>query len=89
MQKAGMGLYLHNRLHTQKNIPSSSDTPAIGQNAIGCTCIDDFYLPFVEAPEQLVKTPCTIRIEFVASLISFIPSSSKFFHSLRGPPLKA
>ena|SRR5882724_2002478 len=89
MQKAGAGLYLHNWLHSQKNIPSSSGAPVIGQNTIACSCIDDFYVPFAETPEQLVQAPYTIKIEFVASLISFIPSSSKFFHSLRGPPLKA
>ena len=88
MLKAGGGLYLHNWLHSQKNIPASSNTPAIGQNAIACSCIDDFYIPFDETPEQPVQTPSTIKIEFVTSLTSLIPSS-KFFHSLRGPPQKA
>ena len=84
-----MGLYLHNWLHTQKNIPFLSDTPVFGQNTIACSCIDDFYIPFHETPEHVVQTQGAIKTEFVVSLISLVPSSWNFFHSLRGPPLKA
>ena len=89
MQKAGGGLYLHNWLHSQKSIPASSGTPAIGHNTLGCTCIDDFYTPFTETPGQVHQKTGPIKIEFVPSVRSLIPSSSKSFHLLRGPPLKA
>lgn len=87
--KAGGVLVLHDWLHAQSNVSRSTDIPGVGQKGITCTCIDDFYVPFTETPEQVVQIPDPIRIEFVASLTSSIPSFSKFFHSLRGPPLKA
>jgi hypothetical protein len=89
MLKAGGGLYLHYWLHSQKSATASSGTTAISQNPLTCTCIDDFNIPFTETPGQVVQKPGSIKIEFVASLASLIPSFSKFFHSLRGPPLKA
>ena len=89
--KAGGGLYLHNWFHAQNKVHTSSlsDTLAVGQITVACTCIDDFYIPFIAEPEQIVQAPCTIKNEFVASLISVIPSSSKSFHLLRGPPFNA
>jgi len=93
MLKAGGGLYLHNWLHAQNKVhtfsSSSSDILAMGQDNIACTCIDDFYIPFIAVPEQILQAPGRIKDEFVVSLISLIPSSSKSFHLLRGPPLNA
>jgi hypothetical protein len=89
VQKTAGGLYLHNWLHSQNSIPFSADKPAIGQNILSCSCINDFYLPFAEAPEQLVQNPCAVKNEFIVSLKSLVPSCSKFFHSLRGPPTQS
>lgn len=89
MLKAGGGLYLHNWLHAQNKVHVTSDIPAVGQNTVACTCIDDFLIPFIETPEQIIQARGTIENEFVPSLISLIPSSSKLFYLLRGPPMKA
>jgi hypothetical protein len=91
MLKAGGGLYLHNWLHAQnkEHTSLSSDILAVGQSTVACTCIDDFYIPFIAAPEQIIQAPERTKTEFVASLISLIPASSKSFHLLRGPPLNA
>ena len=86
MQKTGGGLYLHNWLHAPNGRLANSGLPAIGQDALSCTCLDDFYIPFSETPEQVVQIPATIQIEFVTVPILSIPFAQKFFHSLRGPP---
>jgi hypothetical protein len=86
MLKVGGGLYLHNWLHAQNAASASSGLPALGNATSHCTCIDDFYIPFTEAPEQIVQAPAAIRTAFIAPPKFLIPFFPKFFHSLRGPP---
>jgi hypothetical protein len=89
MQKTGGGLYLHNWLHAQNNRSVNADRPNIGQDSVNCTCLDDFNIPFSESPEAIIQIPATKQIEFVAAAIPSIPIAPHYFHSLRGPPLKA
>jgi hypothetical protein len=84
-QKIGLGLYLHNWLHTnncQQSLP-------IGNNVSGytCSCVDDFSMPFAGNLEPVTQTISTERVEFIACHKFLIPFSSTFFHSLRGPPV--
>ncbi|HMJ46652.1 MAG TPA: hypothetical protein VK498_04950 [Ferruginibacter sp.] len=89
MQKAGGGLFLHNFLHFQKIEPVSDVTTSLKHTISSCSCIEDFYVPFTETPQQTVHSPCRIHFEFVTPHSALIPFSAKFFHSLRGPPREA
>jgi len=84
-QKAGGGLYLHNWFHATacKETPQSTGARVTGYN---CSCIDDFSMPFADNPETVYQPAPTIEPEFVPSEKSFVPVSSKLFHSLRAPP---
>ncbi|NOT52107.1 MAG: hypothetical protein HOP10_12615 [Chitinophagaceae bacterium] len=86
MQKTGGSLFLHNWTHTQNNTCGSHGLPAIAEELISCACIDDFYTPFVESPEQLIQLLPAIKIAFITVGDLPIPFSSRVFHSLRGPP---
>src|SRR5258705_13645897 len=88
VQKTIGGLYLHNWLHAQNNSSGSlaSHSPAIIAHTGNCTCIDDFYIPFTETPQQFIQPIPVIETGFVAVLQFSIPFTVKFFHSLRGPP---
>jgi hypothetical protein len=89
MQKTGGGLYLHNWLHNQNDHSVNTDLPAIGQNGLSCTCLDDFNIPFSESPEIVIQIPVVVQIEFTVASIPSILISPKFFPSLRGPPQTA
>ena len=87
MQKTGGGLFIHNWLHSQAAIVYSSDHhQEIEKNSFGCTCADDFYLPFEEASGQVETIPPTPKNEFPGSYSYTIPFGIKFFRSLRAPP---
>jgi hypothetical protein len=86
MQKTVGGLYLHDWFHTQNNNCTSHELPTITERIASCTCIDDFYTPFAESPEQIIQAVPEIKTSFVAILDLPIPFSSRVFHSLRGPP---
>jgi hypothetical protein len=86
MQKTVVGLYLHNWLHTPCSQTETSKAPGISLSGINCTCIDDFYLPFSETPEQVVPTIPVIETGFTAVLQFSIPFTEKILPSLRGPP---
>jgi hypothetical protein len=87
MQKAGGGLFLHDWLHAQNKTNASHQLPAVAEGVANCTCIDDFYVPFAETAGQIIQPVPEIKTEFVAVPDLPIPFSSKFFHSLRGPPV--
>jgi len=84
-QKVGGGLYLHNWLHANacKQFAHTAGEVVSGYN---CSCIDDFSMPFADNPEKVYQPVSSMEIEFVLSRQSFVPFSSKFFHSLRAPP---
>jgi hypothetical protein len=88
LQKTVGGLYLHNWLHTsaaktEKHIPGSPEITATSKD---CSCIDDFYVPFIESAEQLVASVPPATIVCLSPLKTAIPYRGKDFHSLRGPP---
>jgi hypothetical protein len=84
-QKIAGGLYLHNWLH-QKNCKQS--THSTGTNVVGytCTCVEDFSIPFAEAPACFNQPVPSIEVEFIGFHKFLVPYSSSFFYSLRGPP---
>src|SRR5258706_8799189 len=88
MQKTCGGLYLHNWLHSQNNPSKSSAShlPDIATDPGKCACIDDFYLPFTETPEQFIQPIPVIETGFVSVFKFSIPFEVKIFLSLRGPP---
>jgi hypothetical protein len=84
-QKVGGGLYLHNWLHANacKETSQSTGSTVTGYN---CSCIDDFSMPFADNPETIYQRVPLIETEFLHPGISFVPFSSRLFHSLRAPP---
>ncbi len=86
MQKTGGGLYLHNWLHAKNTRTASSDHVIIKQESTSCSCIDEFYLPFAEAPQTLTSAVVVPKTGFFAAITASIPTVSKTFQSLRAPP---
>jgi hypothetical protein len=84
-QKIGIGLYLHNWLHVS-NYKQSSQSHGTNVAGYGCTCVDDFSMPFTENLEPVGQTIYPIEVEFVSSHKFLIPLSATLFYSLRGPP---
>lgn len=86
VQKSGAGLFLHNALH--KSAYAANEVPA-GQDktkGYGCTCIDDFMMPFDETAEVIIDQPVLAFNDnfklFADRIVSITPELS----SLRGPP---
>lgn len=87
-QKMGMGLYLHNCLHTSKQQHTATTNSTPGDEVkFACGCVDDFTVPFTELP-ALPQVPVLIPVVIapvVAPIVSF-QSIHKYFRSLRAPP---
>jgi len=83
-QKVGVGLYLHNWLHTN-NCQQSSP---IGSNVTGyaCSCVDDFSMPFAEPIAEIVSSVPVLHQSFISSYIQPVLTFSRIFNSLRAPP---
>ena len=86
-QKTGVGIFLHNVLHTSEHKISSGTTPDTSTINFACNCIDDFSSPFDETVTVSLNSPIIHK----AALISFsrqsAPSAFYLFSSLRGPPV--
>lgn len=84
--KSGAGLFLHNFLHTGNpahEAPLTEDTKTVNY---GCTCIDDFLMPFDETVNPVFSRLCS-HIPITTSLFrDDIPFCILVFSSLRGPP---
>ena len=85
-QKMIGGLYLHNWLHSSR---SSSHHPPQEKiiSQYNCSCIDDFNIPFSEPAVVLLEAPPAAHFVFFTATEISLPVVSKFFHSLRGPPV--
>ena len=86
-QKTGVGIFLHNVLHTSEHKNSSGTTPDTSTINFACNCIDDFSSPF----EETITVSLTFPITHKESLITFSPQSAPaafyLFSSLRAPPV--
>ena len=85
-QKMVGGLYLHNWLHGSGNI--AFHLP--GEKAISpynCSCIDDFNIPFTEPATVYIDIPSRIHNAIYAIPEISLPVVTRFYHSLRGPPV--
>jgi hypothetical protein len=85
--KSGAGLFLHNFLHSGNPVheaPLTDDTKTLNY---GCTCIDDFLMPFDETSDPVFFHP-GFHITNPTSVFSDdIPFCISFYSSLRGPPV--
>ncbi len=86
MQRTGGGLYLHNWLHAKNTRSASSDQVILKQEGASCSCIDEFYLPFAEAPQTLTSAIVVPKTGVFVAITVSIPTVSKAFQSLRAPP---
>lgn len=85
-QKMGVGLYLHNWLHTPQQHTTSSKPVSSQEIQFACGCINDFTLPFTETTVPTLQVPVmTVSILHNAPAFT-IPAVYKYFHSLRAPP---
>jgi len=84
-QKMSSRLYYHIRVHVQDN-SSACSSPNDARVSNTCSCIDDFYIPFLEPLEQNITIPPKIVTGFIDSYTASVLSISKYFHSLRAPP---
>jgi hypothetical protein len=87
-QKSGLGLYLHNWLHQNKN-PSISYSARQAFNTVQlkCNCIDDALRPLKTAINVFeIKTPEKKLFSFHNEHSSSLSPFTKLFQPLRGPP---
>ncbi|HLX91823.1 MAG TPA: hypothetical protein VKR32_09080 [Puia sp.] len=89
-QKLGVGLYLHNWLHDNRNYSKGNKTgPGVDQIQINCACIEDALMPLDPSPSTIeIKAPEKYFFSF--SNFYHFPTSTvaKLFYGLRGPPAK-
>jgi hypothetical protein len=87
-QKMGMGLFLHNWLHSSKQHTTSSSKPISDQEIqFACGCINDFNLPFTETTVPELQAPVIIAHKPNTEPVYTFPAVYKYFRSLRAPPV--
>jgi hypothetical protein len=85
-QKMGMGLYLHNWLHTSSS-HSTAATPLTSEELKNaCSCINDFTAPLTETGVPELPQPVTVLNAPLALAVYNLPAVYKYYHSLRAPP---
>lgn len=85
-QKMGMGLYLHDWLHTNK-IHSTASSPLSSEElSYACNCINDFTTPLTETELQVLEEPHQTVSAPEAVPVATLAVVYKYFHSLRAPP---
>jgi hypothetical protein len=88
-QKMGMSLYLHNWLHSSKQHSASSKPNSSQELQLACGCINDFNLPLTETSIPELQAPVIVLHQPHSEPVFSIPAVSKYFHSLRAPPVLA
>jgi len=86
-QQVGAGLYIHNRLHTDKAQTHSRHDDAAKEISFACSCVDSFLTPFVEAGELIIEQPLISHFTILHSFTERIYFTSIIFQPLRGPPV--
>src|SRR5688572_20230345 len=86
-QKMGMSLYLHNWLHAATQHTPSSKPISSQEIQFACGCINDFNLPFTETTVPEIQAPLIIVHKPHSRPVFSVPVVSKYFHSLRAPPV--
>ena len=86
-QKMGMSLYLHNWLHTGKQLTATSTPVSNEEIKFACSCISDFTLPVSETAVMEIPLPGKLVMNPVSSPAVAVPRIYKYFHSLRAPPV--
>ena len=84
-QKMGMGLYLHNWLHSTK-IHATSTPLTSEELKNACSCLNDFTAPLAETSIQNIPTPPQVTFIHNATVVGELPVVHKYFRSLRAPP---
>jgi len=84
-QKAGAGLFLHNFFHANKEQSSSKESKS-NEISYACSCIDDYLMPFDEAPQPVCLPAFSDHCSFNTVFEERIPFQTLFFSTLRGPP---
>jgi hypothetical protein len=85
VQKLGVRLWLHTRLHENNPVHTSS-IPNVDHSQIKCDCIDDLMMPMEGTHSFEFTSPPRIYSVFFDTYYSYHPSSINLFSSLRGPP---
>ena len=83
-QKMGVGLYLHNLLHS-KDYKASAAGNRTAQYS--CNCIEDFTMPFTETNVVELPTVVDSHFEYTSFYKETILFSFHFYNSLRAPPI--
>jgi len=85
-QKIGFGIFYHNAQHAQK---CSTEIPAPSASVIssGCSCIDDFLMPFAETSIETSASPKISYQVFVLPPLNYISHFHQRYNSLRAPPV--
>ena len=88
LQKSGVELYLHSRLHT-RNYQAISSSNGKHINSIGCVCVDDFLMPFAQADASFtfIEVPC--HQKHALRCTELTPVRFQLFNSLRAPPIRS
>ena len=86
-QKMGMSLFLHNWLHAASQHSASSKPISSQEIQFACGCINDFNLPLTETSLPEIQAPVVIVHQQHAEPVFTITAVSKYFHSLRAPPV--
>ena len=88
-QQMGAGLYIHNLFHNSEELEQTVSKQAIGSNEInpGCSCVDNFLMPFVEADVAILPGNFPTHLKPADSFSERTYFTSLIFSSLRGPPI--
>ena len=86
-QKMGMSLYLHNWLHASQQHTSPSKPVSDQEIQFACSCINDFNLPFTETIVPELQAPVIIVYKPHTEPVYSFPAVTRYFRSLRAPPV--
>ena len=90
VEKVGLRLFLHNRLHQSTISAVSSkqkNTPKQSISQQDCGCLDDFFIPLSQTEEAALPLPNIAYIDTIASFkYDCIQPSPTYSIQLRGPP---
>jgi len=87
LQKSGVELYVHSRFHVKNCQQTSSTSKGSHINGIGCTCVDDFLMPFTDGIQSFMLAILPTQNEYFGFRKALASYSTTFFFSLRAPPI--